>query len=152
MKNVAIAGVVLMFFAATAAAGELSVSKSTLGSMGLASMQQMSDSEGLAVRGKGTFSNVWGGSHAEWSIATNSGGWWSSPSTTQVGLSENSYEAGASWLGAPTSAGGNSLSFAGVIAIDFAADSGPGPGMGGFLLQVHAAGGIAGGSANAFAN
>jgi hypothetical protein len=120
-----------MLFAATASAGDLAVSKSTLGSMGLSSMQVMSDSDGLAVRGKGVFAGVWGGS------AANFGGQ----------HSQNSYEAGASWLGpVGASAGGNSLSFAGEIEILFAADPT------GFALQVHAAGGISGGSANAWAN
>ena len=39
--------------AATAGAGEMAVSKSTLAEMGLGPMQPLSDSDGLAVRGKG---------------------------------------------------------------------------------------------------
>jgi hypothetical protein len=136
MRSFAIACAILMLFAATASAGDLAVSKNTLGSMGLSGMQTMSDSDGLAVRGKGTFANVWGGSVADF----------------HGQHSENFYEAGANWLGYASSAGGNSLSFAAKIELFFAADSGPGPGMGGFVLEVHAAGGIAGGSANAFAN
>ena len=61
MKNFAFACAAVMLFAATAKAGDLAVSKSTLGSMGLGSMQQMSDNDGLAVRGKGTQASVWGG-------------------------------------------------------------------------------------------
>jgi hypothetical protein len=136
MRSFAIGCAFLMMFAATASAADLAVSKATLGSMGLSSMQSMSDSDGLAVRGKGTFANVWGGSSA----------------TFGQQHSENFYEAGASWLGYASHAGGNSLSFAAEIELFFAADSGPGPGMGGFVLQVHAAGGIAGGGANAWAN
>jgi hypothetical protein len=118
-----------MLFAATASAGDLAVSKSTLGSMGLASMQTMSDNDGLAVRGKGTFANVWGGSSA-----------------TFLGQhAENFYEAGATWHGAPSGALGSSLSFAAVIEVEFWADPT------GFTLGVHAAGGIAGGNASAFA-
>jgi hypothetical protein len=137
MKSFAIAGAAIMLFAATASAADLAVSKSTLGSMGLGSMQMLSDDDGLAVRGKGTFANVWGGSQANWYGGQSSA---------------NNYEAGASWLGKSSSAGGNSLSFAGKVEIHFAAEvSGP-PLMFGAALQVHAAGGIAGGSANAWAN
>jgi hypothetical protein len=136
MRSFAIACGVLMLFAATASAGDLAVSKNTLGSMGLGGMQTLSDSDGMAVRGKGTFSNVWGGSSA----------------TFNDQHAENFYEAGSSWLGYKTSAGGNSLSFAAEVEILFAADSGPQPGnMQGFALQVHAIGAIAGGSANAWA-
>ena len=61
MKTFAIAFAVLMWFAATASAGDLAVSESTLDSMGLAGMQQMSDEDGLAVRGKGFFDDFFGG-------------------------------------------------------------------------------------------
>ena len=53
MKSFAIVVAVLMLFAATAAAGDLAVSKSTLDGMGLADMQLLSDQDGMAVRGKG---------------------------------------------------------------------------------------------------
>ena len=53
MKIFALAFVTLALVASTARAGEMPISTSTLGSMGLANMRQMSDSEGLAVRGKG---------------------------------------------------------------------------------------------------
>jgi hypothetical protein len=131
MRSFAIACAGLMLFAATAAGGELAVSKVALDSMGLSGMRSMSDNEGMAVRGKGHFSNVWGGSSATWGPQH----------------SENFYAAGGGG-----SAGGNSLSFAAKIELYFAADSGPGPGMGGFILEVHAAAGIAGGAANALAN
>ena len=58
MKSFAIASAVMMLFAATASAGDLAVSESTLDSMGLAGMQQMSDKDGLAVRGMGLFDNL----------------------------------------------------------------------------------------------
>jgi hypothetical protein len=150
MKNVAIASMALVLFAATAAAGDLAVSKSTLSSMGLQTMQQMTDSDGLAVRGKGTFAGVWGGSQATWAITipgSGSGHWNSTPDQTiLIGASENNYEAGASWLGKSSAAGGSSLSFAGTVEVLFAADPT------GFALQAHVAAGIAGGGASAFAN
>jgi hypothetical protein len=130
MRSFAIACAVLMLFAATASAGDLAISKSTLGSMGLGGMQTLSDSDGLAVRGKGTFASVWGGSQAQF------GGQ----------FAENHYEAGASWLGKSSSAAGHSFSFAGQVEVLFAADPT------GFALQVQAAAGISGGSASAFAN
>ncbi|MEX0677272.1 MAG: hypothetical protein WD063_09365 [Pirellulales bacterium] len=134
MKNFAIACAVLMLFAATASAGDLAVSKSTLGSMGLSSMQLMSDTDGMAVRGMGVTAAVWGGSQANWFSANGSQ------------HATNNYEAGASWLGpVGASAQGQSLSFAGQIEILYAADPT------GFALQVYAAGGIAGGGASASA-
>jgi hypothetical protein len=131
MRTLAIVCAVLMLCAATASAGDLAVSKSTLGSMGLGSMQQISDNEGMAVRGKGVSAAVWGGS-----VANFSGGQ----------HAENFYQAGASWLGpVGASASGNSFSFAGQVEVLFAADPT------GFALQVHAAAGFAGGSASATA-
>lgn len=53
MRVFAIAGAVLMLFATTASAAELSVAGPTLESMGLGGMQQLSDSEGRQVRGQG---------------------------------------------------------------------------------------------------
>jgi len=58
MKSFAIASAVFMLFAATASAGDLAVSASTLEGMGLAGMQQLSDHDGLAVRGMGLFDNL----------------------------------------------------------------------------------------------
>ncbi len=62
MKTFAIAFALLMLSAATASAGDVAVSPATLDSMGLASMQHMSDSDGLTVRGTGPFENLFGGS------------------------------------------------------------------------------------------
>lgn len=131
MKNVAIACAVLMLFAASASAGDLAVSKSALSSMGLGGMQEMSDAEGTAVRGKGVFASVWGGSQASF------GGQ----------LSQNFYDAGASWKGPiGAQAVGGSVSIASEFVVDFWADPT------GFQLGVQAAGGIAGGASFAWAN
>lgn len=130
MKTFAIACAALMLLAATASAGDLAVSKSTLASMGLGGMQQISDTEGQAVRGKAVFAAVWGGS-----IATFPGQ-----------FSTNNYAAGASWLGpVGASASGNSFSFAGQVGINFMVDPT------GFSLGVQVLGGISGGFANASA-
>lgn len=56
MKTLALASLV-MLFAATAMAGDAAVPASTLDGMGLAKMQQMSDTDGMTVRGKGPFDN-----------------------------------------------------------------------------------------------
>jgi hypothetical protein len=129
MRNVVIACCVLMLFAATASAGELAVSKSTLGSMGLSSMQVISDADGLAVRGKGTSAAVWGGSQAQ----------------IDGQFSQNFYQAAAQWHGAPSSAVGGSLSFAAKFQVEFWADPT------GFTLGVAIQGGISGGGAFAAA-
>ena len=130
MKSFAFACAALTLFAATASAGELAVSDSTLGNMGLGSMQPMSDTDGLAVRGKGVSAAVWGGSQAQFGYSS----------------STNNYEAGASWVGpVGANANGNSLSFAADIQVLFAADPT------GFALQVAVNGAIAGGSASASA-
>jgi hypothetical protein len=134
MKYVAIAGALVIFSAATAVAGDLAVSKSTLGSMGLGSMNLMSDIDGLAIRGKGTFANVSGSSHAKFG-----------PSGA-VQESTNNYEAGAQWIGKHSSAGGQSQSYALKVEVQFASDPT------GSALAVHAIGGIAGGSAKASAH
>ncbi len=128
MKNVAIACALLMLLAATASAGDLAVSKSTLSSMGLGGMQQMSDNDGLAVRGKGTWASVWGGSQANW---------WGGQTST------NAYDTGADWLGKGSGATGHSFSFAGKVFVNAAADPT------GFALQLSASGGFAGGGASA---
>ena len=62
LSNCFAAAVLFAGMIASASAGEraASVSKSTLGSMGLGGMHQMSDNDGLAVRGKGTSASVWG--------------------------------------------------------------------------------------------
>jgi hypothetical protein len=125
-----------MLFAATASAADLAVSKSTLGSMGLGGMQVLSDDDGLAVRGKGTFASVWGGSQAKFGNQ----------------FSENYYEAGAQWLGKGSSAGGKSLSFAGEVEILFQAEASTLGPYAAATLQIHAIGGISGGGASAWAN
>jgi hypothetical protein len=131
MKSFAIACSVLMLFAATTSAADLAVSKSTLGSMGLASMAQMSDSDGLAVRGKGVSASVWGGSQAQFDGQ----------------FSQNFYEAAAQWQGpVGAHAQGGSLSFAADFQVEFLADPT------GFSLGVAAIGGIAGGGAFASAH
>jgi len=124
MKNAFLALALVAAFAVSASAAE-PVSKSALSSMGLGSMQQMSDNDGLAVRGKGTFAGVWGSSTAAWS-----GGQ----------LSNNNYEAGASWAGKSSTATGKSFSFAGLIEAAAAGD----PTGSGFT--VNAIGGFSGGS------
>jgi hypothetical protein len=130
MKSFAIACSLLMLFAATASAADLAVSKSTLGSMGLTSMDEMSDSEGLAVRGKGVSAAVWGGSQAAFGDS----------------FSQNFYEAGATWHGpVGATANGGSLSFAAEFAVEFWADPT------GFTLGVAAVGAISGGGAHASA-
>ncbi len=125
MKHVAIACAAVMLFAATATAAE-PVAKSTLSSMGLGGMQQMSDNDGLAVRGKGTFAHVWGGSQANW---------YGGQSST------NNYNAGAQWLGKSSTAVGGSLSFAGKLQVSGAADPT------GFAIQGQLGVGFAGGAA-----
>jgi hypothetical protein len=120
-----------MLLAATASAGELAVSKSTLGHMGLGGMQVMSDDDGTTVRGKGTFAAVWGGSAANWPGQQSS---------------NNNYAAGAKWNGTPSSAVGGSLSFAGKVGVMFNVD-----GMGNATLDVKAGFGISGGGAFAAA-
>jgi hypothetical protein len=139
MKYVAIACALVLFAASTAAAGDLAVPRSTLGSMGLGSMNHLSDNDGLAIRGMGTFAGVSGSSHAKWVV----GGGPHGPSAVQE--STNNYEAGAQWIGKRSSAGGESFSFAGKVEVQFASDPT------GSQLAVHAIGGIAGGSAKAFA-
>ncbi|HEX5446296.1 MAG TPA: hypothetical protein VFW87_20885 [Pirellulales bacterium] len=136
MKYVAIACAFVLFTAATAAAGDLAVSKSALGSMGLGSMQLLSDNEGQAIRGKGTFAGVTGSSHASWLVSNG-------PSLQE---STNNYESGAQWIGKGSSAGGHSLSFAAKVNVLFAHDPT------GSALQVSVVGGIAGGGANAWAH
>ena len=131
MKTLAFVCAAVMLLAATASAGDLAVSKSTLSHMGLGGMQTMSDRDGSTVRGQGVFANVGGLSMANWPGPQSS---------------LNGYEAGASWLGpVGASAGGSSLSFAGQVGIVFTADPT------GFFLGVQAIGGVSGGSASAFA-
>ena len=89
----------LLMVASTASAADFVVSDSTLGKMGLPSMQPLPDAEGLGVRGKGTFAGVFGSSSVTW------GG---------VASSSNSYFASSGWLGPQgSSALGGSNSFGG---------------------------------------
>ena len=60
MKSFGTAFVLVMLSVATASAGDLAVSPSTLDSMGLGNMQQLSDSDGLTVRGKGPLEDWFG--------------------------------------------------------------------------------------------
>jgi hypothetical protein len=99
MRILAMIFAVGLIFTAAASANEPAVSKSTLNSMGLGTMQELSPGDGLAVRGKGNGAGVWGGSTASWGGQTSS----------------NFYSAGSSWLGQPSSAGGNTLSFSGAF-------------------------------------
>jgi hypothetical protein len=126
MKSFAIA-CALLLFAASASAAE-PVAKSTLASMGLGNMQQLSDTDGLAVRGKGAWTSVWGGSVANW---------YGGQSAT------NNYQGGSSWYGKPSGSTGNSFSFAGKVSVNAVADPT------GFGVQAHLSGGFAGGFASA---
>jgi hypothetical protein len=60
MKTFAIALIVVLS-AATAMAGDLAVAPATLDSMGLGTMQPLSDADGMAVRGKGPLEDFFGG-------------------------------------------------------------------------------------------
>jgi hypothetical protein len=107
MKNVAIICAAMVIFAgiaATASAGERAVPKSTLASMGFASAHQMSDTDGLAVRGKGTSASVMGTSTANYSGRSGDA------------TSTNAYMASADHHSSASSANGSSLSFAGNVS------------------------------------
>jgi hypothetical protein len=93
-------------------------------------MQVMSDTDGMAVRGKGTFAGVWGSSKAAWNGQS----------------AENNYEAGAQWVGKSSFAKGESKSFAANFEAIYLQDPT------GSSLSVNAIGGISGGSAKAFAH
>ena len=73
-------------------AGE--VSNSTLGNMGLRNMNRMSDQDGTAVRGKGTFAYAYG-----------SGTAW----LTGSGVQSNSYAAGSTHNNSGSVAGGSNF-------------------------------------------
>lgn len=138
MKCFATACAVLLMTAAVAAAGEQAVSEGTLADMGLGGMARMSDDQGLAVRGKGA--SVWGGSTASWAIPSQQNGPFTPFGPSQNGAhSENYYQASG-----PSTAAGGSLSFAGQVGVQYAADPT------GFTLGVSAHLGIAGGAAFAF--
>jgi len=126
MKKLALALVLVAGMVATASAADRAVSKSTLSSMGLSSMQVMSDNDGLAVRGKGTYAQVWGGSSANF-----------------LGQqSVNNYSAGAKHHHGSSTAAGGSVSFAGVVG-------GIGTGNG---FVIGGIGGVSGGGAFATAH
>jgi hypothetical protein len=102
MKNQKIRFAVMVIFAgiaATVSAGAhtVSVPKSTLASMGFANAHQLADTDGLAVRGKGTSSANY--------FARNGNATWTNPFTGSGGHHSN----------AP-SAPGSSLSFGGNVS------------------------------------
>jgi hypothetical protein len=118
MKKFAIACAVAVLgfsLANSVSAGE--ISKSNLGSMGLGSMQSISDNEGLLVRGKGTTATVWGISSARYFGASSSNGYFASShhhrgSALAVGANA-SVAGGLSFRGlAIVGAGGASFAFA----------------------------------------
>ncbi len=126
MKNLGIVCAALVIAAslvASASAADRAVSKSTLSSMGLSSMQQLSDADGLAIRGKGTSASVWGQSTANFLGGQTS---------------TNGYQASASHYHSSSSAVGGSISFAGVAVVS----------NNGFLFV----GGVAGGASFASAH
>ncbi len=77
MKKFAIACAALVVVAsmAVSASAADAISKSTLSSMGFGSMQQISDTDGLAIRGKGTYASVWGESTANFKGQTSTNGY-----------------------------------------------------------------------------
>jgi hypothetical protein len=108
MMKTLIAAAALLVCSASAMAAQpdvaaANISASTLQGMGLATMRTLTDREGLTVRGKGTFANVWGGSTANWGGQTSS----------------NNYSASSAWLGKPAGASGSSFSFAGQLQSQF---------------------------------
>jgi hypothetical protein len=110
---------------ASASAAER-VSKSTLSSMGLGSMQLMSDNDGLAIRGKGTSASVWGEGTANYKGQT----------------STNGYAASSSHHHSSSSAVGANISVAGTVKINANSNG----------LSVHANLGVAGGASFAAAH
>jgi len=127
MKTLAFACATMLF--ATAASASEPVAKPTLSSMGLGSMQQMSDTDGLAVRGKGTYASVWGGSQAN-----IRGGQYA----------YNRYNAGAAGYG-NSNAVGDSFSFAGKAKLGGSVNPT------GFYVKARITSGFAGGGASAHA-
>ena len=125
--TIACAALVVVASMAVSAKAADAVSKSTLSSMGFGSMQLISDTDGLAIRGKGTVASVWGESTANYRGQT----------------STNGYSATASWANAPSSARGKNLSVAGTVKINYNQVNG---------LSVSAKLGVAGGFSSASAN
>jgi hypothetical protein len=128
VRIICAATVVLTSMVALASANE--VSKSTLSGMGLGSMQQLSDNDGLAIRGKGTSASVWGEGTANYQGQT----------------STNGYQAASSHHKGPSSAEGKNVSFAGLARVKFTSNSD------GSSLTVRANLGVAGGFSSASAH
>jgi hypothetical protein len=101
MKSLAIACAVLV--AAVSSAKAADVSKGTLEAMGFGSAKIMSDNDGLAIRGKGTYAGVWGTSSAAYGDHTG------------ASSASNSYKAGAHHKYGSALAKGDSDSFAGRV-------------------------------------
>ena len=118
------ATVVLASFAALASAAD--VSKSTLIGMGFGNMQQMSDTDGLAIRGKGTSASVWGESNVAYRGQT----------------AVNGYAAAADHHHSASSAEGKNLSVGGTAKVHFNSNG----------LSVRANLGVAGGFSSASAH
>ena len=118
------ATVVLASFAGVASAAD--VSKSTLHGMGFGNMRQISDTDGLAVRGKGTSASVWGESKVAY--------------RGQNAI--NGYEAASSHGHGASSAQGKNLSFGGTTKIRYNSNG----------LSVRANLGVAGGFSSASAH
>lgn len=128
MKKFAIACAALVVVASMAVSAKAAdaVSKSTLSSMGFSSMQQISDTDGLAIRGKGTSAKVWGEGTANYLGQT----------------STNGYFAKSKHNNGPSSAHGANLSVAGVVNVKYNQNG----------LKVQASLGVAGGFSTASAH
>ena len=124
--TIACAALVVVASMAVSAKAADAVSKSTLSSMGFGSMQPISDTDGLAIRGKGTSASVWGSSTADYRGQT----------------STNGYAADASHRHGPSSAEGKNLSVAGTVKIHYNSNG----------LSVKANLGVAGGFSSASAH
>ena len=96
-----LAAVVLVAAMAGTAAAADHVAKSTLSSMGFGSASIMSDTDGLAVRGKGTYAYAWGQSTANYSNRNGSN------------TSYNGYDVGATNKYRSSTAVGANVSVAG---------------------------------------
>ncbi len=128
MKKYAIACAALVVVASMAVSAKAAdaVSKSTLNSMGFSSMQLMSDTDGLAIRGKGTSASVWGEGTANYLGQT----------------STNGYQASSSHRKHSSSAQGKNLSVAGTVKVRYNSNG----------LSVKANLGVAGGFSSASAH
>lgn len=108
MKVFSAAIVLLAGLVATASAGErgATISKSNLSGFGFASMTQMSDNDGLAVRGMGTKASAWGSGSATYNspngTATSSNGYRASSQNKRgdsLAAGANVSLAGEAWSG-----------------------------------------------------